>query len=378
MDNAEWDTVLQYISEDFLPSPSEWPVSKMTGIPLNTQHPTPTQVPTPGSDDTTPSPLGCQEGFPQDELPSNITLSVSTTFHPYAELLPIPTDLIFLSGDGVFFYVHTTQVLASSTNHFNDLVPPKPSTFKVLGDLGPVVSLPESASALNIVLHVAYGMSCAHYHPGVSTLIVAIDLMDKYGLPPYRYITPSTPLYALILGQAPVQPITVYALAAAHDLYDLALPVSSHLLSFALHTLTDDLVIRMGPVYLRRLLFMHLGRLEALKRLLRATPHLHPPTPSCGFTKQKKLTRAWTFASASLAWDARPDMPASVMEGVLLPLADYLPCIVCKQSLLDRVRQLIVQWSMVKCRVGASVPIGRQRILYGQTSTVAPHLVSLQ
>lgn len=49
MDNAEWDTVLQYISDpnDF-PSPqSERPVSEMTGIPLNTQHPTPTQVLTP-------------------------------------------------------------------------------------------------------------------------------------------------------------------------------------------------------------------------------------------------------------------------------------------------------------------------------------------
>ena len=36
------------------------------------------------------------------------------------------------------------------------------------------------------------------------------------------------------------------------------------------------------------------------------------------------------------------------MEGALLPLAEYLPCAVCKRSLVERVRQLIVQWSMIK------------------------------
>ena len=250
--------------------------------------------------------MGCQEGFFQNDLSSNISVSVSTTFHPRAALLPIPTDLVFLSADGVFFYVHTTQILALSTNHFDDLIPPKPSMSALCDNLGPVVPLPETASVLNIVFHAVYGISCAHYRPAVNTLIAAIDLMAKYGLPTWRYITPSTPLYALVLGQAPVQPIAVYAVAAAHGLHDLALPVSSHLLSFALHTLTDDLAVRMGPVYLKRLFFMHLGRLDALKRLLRPTPHPHPPTPDCDFAEQKKLARAWTLASAALAWDARP------------------------------------------------------------------------
>ena len=173
-------------------------------------------------------------------------------------------------------------------------------------DLGPVVSLPESASVLNVVLHVVYDVSCAHYHPGIDTLIAAVEAMAKYGLPPRRHIAPSTPLYSLILGQAPVQPIITYALAATHDLYDLAVPISSHLLSFALHTLTDELAIRIGPVYMKRLFFLHLGRLDALKRLLLPPPHPHPPTSNCDFTEQKKLTRAWALASAYLAWDARP------------------------------------------------------------------------
>lgn len=36
------------------------------------------------------------------------------------------------------------------------------------------------------------------------------------------------------------------------------------------------------------------------------------------------------------------------MESALLPLADHLSCDVCKQSLGDRVKQLIIQWSVVK------------------------------
>ncbi|PIL23419.1 hypothetical protein GSI_14730 [Ganoderma sinense ZZ0214-1] len=350
MYNAEWDALFHHISDDFPSTSSEPLVSKMTGTtPLDIPRPVPTQFPTPpGSDEMAPSPLCFQEGFLQDDLASNINVSVSTTFHPHAALLPIPTDLIFLSADGVFFYVHTTQILASSTNHFNGLVPPIPSIPELCNDLGPIVPLPEPATTLNIVLHVVYRVSCANYRPSIDTLIAAIDLMAKYGLPPLRHIAPSTSLYRLVLGQAPMQPVAVYALAAAHDLHDLALPVSSHLLSFTFRALTDDLAIRIGPVYLKRLFFMHLGRLDALKRLLRPAPYPHSPTSTCGFRQQKKLAGAWMLASAALAWDARPDLSTSAIEEALLPLADHLPCSVCRRSLANRVRQLIIQWSLVK------------------------------
>ncbi|PIL28691.1 hypothetical protein GSI_08735 [Ganoderma sinense ZZ0214-1] len=306
MDDAGWDTVLRYISEDVTAQPSQWPVSQMTGIRSNARHSTPTQVLTPtDSDETSPSPR-FQQGLPQDHRAGTSIVSVSTTFHPDAALLPIPTDLTFISVDGVFFCVHTTRVLASSVNYFHNLVPPKPSTSTMHDDLGPVVPLPEPASVLNVVFHAIYGISCAKYHPALDTLIDAVDAMAKYGLPPGWHVNPSTPLYSLILNQAPVQPIAIYALAAAHDLYDLALQVSSHLLSFALHTLTDDLIIRIGPVYMRRLFFLHLGRLDALKRLLHPTPYPHPPMPSCDLAEQKKLANAWSLASAYLVWNARP------------------------------------------------------------------------
>lgn len=69
---------------------------------------------------------------------------------------------------------------------------------------------------------------------------------------------------------------------------------------------------RIGAVYLKRLFFLHFGRAEALKRILLPPPHPHAPTPSCDFSDQKKLTRAWALASAYLAWDTRPGPYKSV------------------------------------------------------------------
>ncbi|KAI0677072.1 hypothetical protein C8Q78DRAFT_1073808 [Trametes maxima] len=345
MDSADWDSVLQYLSDFPSPQP-ERPVSEMTGVPIQMQQSVQQTVTPPSSESS--SPPDPQEDVPDDHMPGNTIVSVSTSFHPAANLLPIPPDLILLSSDGVFFYIHTTQALSMSNNQFNRLVPPEPIKSKVCDDLGPVIPLPDAATVLNVVLHVMYEVSCAHYHPSLDTLITAVDAMATYGLSPKAHIAPSSPLYSMILSQAPVQPIAVYALAASYDLYELAVPVSSHLLSFSLHTLTDDLAMRIGPLYMKRLFFLHLGRLDALKRLLLPPPHPHPPTANCDFTEQKKLTRAWALASAYLAWDARPDLSTSVMESALCPLADHLSCDVCKKSLVDRAKQLIVQWSVVK------------------------------
>ncbi|KAI0638007.1 hypothetical protein C8Q77DRAFT_1153697 [Trametes polyzona] len=349
MHNSEWDSVLQYISDPAdLPSPhAERPVAEMTGITsVHPQYP-PQQMMTPPSSERSSPPDPLRPGSP-DNAQGNTIVSVSTTFYPGANLLPIAPDVILLASDGVFFYVHTTQVLSMSSNQFNGLLPSNMGDINKNDELGTVVPLPEVATVLNVILHAVYEISCAHYHPSIDTLIAAVDAMPTYGLSPKEHVAPSKPLYSLILNQAPMRPIVVYALAASHDLYDLAVPVSSHLLSFALHSLTDELAVRIGPVYIKRLFFLHLGRLDALKRLLLPPPHPHPPTGNCDFTEQKKLTRAWALASAYLAWDARPDLSTSAMESALCPLADHLTCHICKRSLADRVKQLIVQWSVVK------------------------------
>ncbi|TFY50179.1 hypothetical protein EVJ58_g11154, partial [Rhodofomes roseus] len=347
METQEWDQVFQFVADplDASASVPEKPISEMASV--NASHP-PSQVPTPPASN---------QGSPGEvNAEINAVVSVSTTFFPAANLNPLPPDLILLSSDAVFFYVHSHQVLSASENGFRGLLPMKPTkgphpALKVLGlseDLGPIIPLPEHATILNIMLHCIYSLSCAHYSPSLDTLSAAVDGLAQYGIPVARHCAPTTPLYALILAYAPIAPIDVYALAGHYDLFELAVPASAHLLGFQLANLSDEHAARMGPLYLRRFFFLHLGRIDALKRLLLPPPHPHAPTAGCDFTEQKKLTRAWALASAYLAWDARPDLSTSTMESALCPLGEHLSCEVCKKNLAERIKQLVVQWSIVK------------------------------
>jgi len=230
-------------------------------------------------------------------------VSVSTTFFPGAQHLATPPDTVLLSSDNVFFYVHSHLLLAASENGFRGRVPTS------LKNENSVISISENSAVLNILLHTVYDMSCAHYSPTFPSLVTSVNRLPVYGLRPKVRIAPSTPLFSLLLSYAPLFPLELYALAASQDLYDLAVSTSSHLLSFPLATLTDEMAERIGAVYLKRLFFLHFGRSDALKRVLLPPPNPHAPTAFCNFTEQKKLTRAWALASAYLAWDARPGQP---------------------------------------------------------------------
>ncbi|KAH8106005.1 hypothetical protein BXZ70DRAFT_1004294 [Cristinia sonorae] len=336
MDNSEW---LQFVS---VPSGTATP-GPLTDKPLAVS--APTSLPPPVSQ--VPTPPISQQNSPSELSPESTTIiSVSTTFFPAANIGPFPPDLIFLSSDSVFFYVHSHQVLGASENGFQSLLPPK--IRKGHEDVGPVIALSEHSAVLNVILHAIYNMTCSHYSPDVDTVTAAVDALHKYGIPVTKYVTPSTPLFQLILALSPLAPIEMYTLAGAYDLHNLAVPISSHLLAFSLPNVTDELAQRMQPIYLKKLFFLHLGRIDALKRLLLPPPQPHAPTPTCDFTEQKSLTRAWALASAYLAWDARPDLSTSSIESALRPLGNHLTCEICQSNLTKRIKQLISQWAVVK------------------------------
>lgn len=257
---------------------------------------------------TSPSQISVY-GTPAEER-EQTTISVSTTFFPGGELDVLPTDLIIISSDSVFFYVHIHKLLAASSNGFNSLLPPKELDRPEAE--GNILPLDVDSVALNILLHTIYNMSAVHYAPSPQAVIAAVESLGKYGLSVRTYLAPASPLSTLFLGTAPQAPIEFYALAGAYELSHLAVPISSFLLSYSLASLTDELVVKMGPLYLKRLFFLHLGRVEALKRLLLPPPQPHVPTSNCDFTEQKKLSRAWALASAYLAWDVRPGKSPSI------------------------------------------------------------------
>lgn len=232
-----------------------------------------------------------------------------------------------------------------------------------------MLTVPESSVVVNIVLHTLYDIPGNKYSPSFEATCDAVDSLIVYGVPLSNVINPNQSLFQLLLSHAPQHPLELYILAARHDLHALAVPTSSHLLSLTLSSLTDEDVDSMGPRYLRRLFFLHLGRIDALKRSLLPPPRLHGPTSHCDFAAQKDLTRAWALATSSLAWDAKPgmlalcvrrmndssfrvlDMSTSMLESSLAPLGDHVTCSQCQDELRARINNLIVQWALVKVSV---------------------------
>lgn len=252
-----------------------------------------------------PTPPSSSQGSLSPALVEDTVISVSTAFFPGVEHTPAAPDLILMSSDNVFFYVHSHRVLPASNNGFDSKWPP--ASVAGIGEaIPPVVALPEASPVINLMLHVVYNLWCSEYVASNEDVIQTVDALSKYGVSVRAHICPNTPLYDLILSRAPISPIEMYALAANHDLEELATAISSHLLSFDLSGLSDELVERMGAVYLRRLIFLHLGRSEALKRLLLPPSAYHLPTSDCGFKEQGELVSAWSHATAALCWNARP------------------------------------------------------------------------
>ncbi|KAI0089153.1 hypothetical protein BDY19DRAFT_127055 [Irpex rosettiformis] len=357
MNTPDW---LEFMSSSFETSSpfelDEKPVAEKTQVSLPSIS-TETSIET--SKTVLLTPPASAHGSPIDETNEPTIVSVSTTFYPSANLFPGPPDLIFLSSDAVFFYTHAHRIVNATTNRFNSLLPddllsdtsgsnPPSPVDSDKDEVGPIIPVPESSHILNIVLHAIYCMSSVLYHPSLAVLTAGVAAMEKYGIPLQKYISPSTPLYQHLLAQSPSSPVEVYTCAARHGLQELAVQASPHLLTFPLCNISDEDALQMGPVYLKKMFFQHLGRVDALKRLLLPPPENHPPTTECGFFEQKKLTRAWALASAYLAWDARPDLSTGAIESALGPLAEHLECEVCKKALRERVKTLIVQWALVK------------------------------
>ena len=282
--------------------------------------------------------------------PSEMNTDTSNAPSPYPA-----TDVVLVSSDSVFFYVHSAVLLRNSSNRFNNLFPtampmslsiPPPGQGAAIGSNGlgatpispstthvssptmdtseslpsscvtvpsqgpmsannqnsgsdsaespfdypssrnsssgsgptdgngngseeepmTIIPLPESSEVLNVLLHTLYAVPCSHYNPTLPVILSSLSSLSQYGHQPLRYISSSlVPLYGLILSHAPSRPLDVYTFAAGQGLEELAVACSSHLLGLPLYSISDKSAMEMGPVYLKRLFFLHLGRVDALK-----------------------------------------------------------------------------------------------------------------
>ncbi|KAI0324762.1 hypothetical protein GY45DRAFT_333114 [Cubamyces sp. BRFM 1775] len=250
-------------------------------------------------------------------------------------------DLELISSDAAHFYVHSAHLLANSANAFGGLL------------LQPChsLALSEAAATVEIVLRVIYGISCTTPSPPpFEAAEAALDALVKYGVPVAQLAAPTYPLHELLRSYAPHYPIETYALVAHHELEDLARAVSAHLLAYDISRVTDELVIKMGPVYFSRLVKLQRSRMDALRDIILKPPAMHPVTPACSEELQRELSRAWAFASAEMVWNALPSISTYALESTFTQAASSIPCADCQLMLRNRIQEVVLQWTSVKVR----------------------------
>ncbi|QRW16074.1 hypothetical protein RhiXN_04075 [Rhizoctonia solani] len=288
-----------------------------------------------------------------DMLPSspsdagdNALVSISTRFH-MGERDMQDADIVLFSTDNVEPIWGVTngerrmdeEVDVSKPMAGLDLTAPTPT----------LVVVPYPADVVNVILHLIYGFPVQRYQPPASVLRQVLPALVALGYNLHAFVTPHSELFLLLVQAAASNPLPMYTLAAQHSLEQLAVAISPFTLSGPLSDITDEMAQQMGPIYLKRLFFLHLGRTDALKRLLLPPPVPHPLTPGfeCDVDAQKALARAWALACAYVVVEGRPDSLAAS----LIPLGAHLRCSLCRRSMEERVNSLLSGWNAVKCTI---------------------------
>jgi hypothetical protein len=289
--------------------------------------------------------------------PESHNVQVSSTFFCGAMDEPFPTDLVLLSSDQVFFFVHSAMLLKHSRNDFAGLLEDDR------------VYLPENSEVLNLILHAFYNLDISKFRPKVALVAAALRSLQNYGVSLDSLLTPSHPMSLTILHLGIQSPLETFAMVAAFKLEHLAIEVSKGLVSVPLHNLTDDLAERMGPSYLRRLVFLHLGRIDRLKQLLMRPPSLHPVTKDCYESEQKRLQNQWKALAVALSWGAQADLSPQRIHSTFTTIVLKTTCKQCQlvsyswdllpiqsftlawKAIKESTRALVVDWMSVKSTI---------------------------
>ena len=247
---------------------------------------------------------------PEEEDGSSISISMSSTFFAGAGHDPCPTDVILVTTDNVYFYVHSSRLLQHSNNSFGGL----------LADLNTPLYIAETSEVANLAFHALYGLDPSSYVPNLSILLRGFSMLNLYGIEPSSVLLPNSPFYSAVVGLGAKFPLETYSLAAKFGLEVLAVEISRHLLGIPLHAITDDIAQAMGATYLRRLVFLHIGRTERLKELMMQLPTAHELSTDCSENDQKRLQQEWRALALALSWSAEPAMTSSQLYQAFFPL----------------------------------------------------------
>jgi len=239
------------------------------------------------------------------QLPPHPIYTVSAAFHADFVSDNKRPDVLLITSDYAIFHAHTRHLITTSQNRLNNLL--NIETIR-LAEGTIIVTVPEDSALFNVVIHAIYSMPSSPYNPPLDILLDAVGVLKRYGIPLRCFVVPTTPLYEHILREAPREPLKTFVVATENNLEDLAVATSAYLHSQRLPDITTEQIERMGPIYLKRLILLHMERVNDLKRYLRDAPQRHVDVDGCGFVEQNVLARAWALAAASLVWDFCPGM----------------------------------------------------------------------
>jgi len=269
-------------------------------------------------------------------------VSMSTTFCLGAMDDPYPTDVLLVSSDNVFFCVHSITLLLHSLDKFGGQ----------LKDTSQPILLSAHSEVVNLTLCALYGLNPSGFNPTPALMTQALNFLIDHGILPKDCITPTSAFCESIRSLGVRFPLGTFMMVAYFDLEHLAMDVSRNLLNLPLHTITEEVALTIGPTYLRRLFFLHLGRVDRLKQLMFQAPEAHGPNKDCYDSEQRLLQRQWRSLAVALAPEASPAMGPSQLHKAFLPITQKKSlCPDCQESAKRQLRSLIVEWNSVKSTI---------------------------
>ncbi|KAK7031299.1 hypothetical protein VNI00_013554 [Paramarasmius palmivorus] len=302
-----------------------------------------------GSDESTSFTSGSPCGSAPDTI-AEPTMSLSHTFTAAdSDQRRPPADTAFITGDLTVFYVDEATLIEASNNGFGGVLPleQKNATQRV-------VPLSELTSyELHVILQSVYNPILDDFiwkspicHSTLQIVVQGIDLMPHYGINPRTCIKQYSHLSKYLLTCSPIYPLDIYALAAYHDMEDIAIAASSHMLMLDPSIIDATTVSRIGPSYFRRLNDLHQTRKSILTQLLMTEPALHNLTKRCTFQDQQALRDGWNRGIVKIMKDMKAGVPTSLIRQQILEETTDIHCKDCIKARNARLDAVCTEWSI--------------------------------
>jgi len=298
--------------------------------------------------------------------PSGVIIEIASNFFPSARLPGAgdeKPDMIVFTADSVFFYCHRKILTSRSSNSFAHLLSSSnsssaqsstqqsPSVPGLPHGMTPLltITVAESSSVFNVILHIIYDMPVERFGPDLTTIVAALGALRSYGIAcPSKHSN----VWSLVLYYARTEPIRAFSVAAFHSMESLCVQISALTLPVPLNMVSEADALTMGPLYLRRLFFLHLGRKEALKRVIDPPPATHSPTPVCSAGNQATTADAWKFTVTEALLRPMPQaLRAEELRQILGAAAQGRTCQSCANNIRDRVTEAVQTWEAIKTTI---------------------------